>query len=96
VSGGESAEVGFEDIAGDDGEVPVISCDTLQAGDQGGIEFHRDDRRTCRQEMLGHLTMTSTNLDPAEIVPGSDRVSLHAVGRDPDSAGNLFAPSRIA
>jgi len=96
ASGGEGGEVEFEDVAGNDGEMGMFVREALEAADERGIEFDGDDGSAAAEEMLGHFAVAGADFEPEEIFGRELRGALHAMGRDADRAGDLFAPIGVA
>jgi len=68
ATGGESGEIGFEDVTRNDGEVRMGLGQSLQSRNQGFVEFDGDYGSAGLHEMLSHLAVTGTDFDPAEVL----------------------------
>ena len=71
----DRGEVGFEDVAGDDGKISRFFCEMAQAGDERWIEFDGVNGSAGGEEVLGHFTVARTNFDPAMLIVPMNRGS---------------------
>lgn len=94
--GGQSSEIDFEDIGGNEGEIGIFVSETLKTGDERRIELDGDDGSATAKEMFGHFTMAGADFDPAVIAGCGLRGRLHAVRGHTNGAGNFFSPAGIA
>ena len=67
-AGRERAQVGIEDVTGNDGEIRVLTGEILQALDERRVEFDRIDGNAAADEILGHFPVACANFDPAVIL----------------------------
>jgi hypothetical protein len=65
VSIGESGEIGFQNVAGNDREIREFFRESLEARQEHCIQFDRINGRTSGSEMLGHFTVACANFNPA-------------------------------
>ncbi len=105
AAGSDSGDVGFENVAADDGEIGELFCEMPQAGQERRIDFDGVDGGAGSGEVLGHFTVPRTNFDPAMLVTPMNRGSQttlvpgkrrDGMGRNANGARNLFAPMKIA
>ena len=65
ASSGESSEIGFQDVAGNDREIREFFRKALEARQEQRIKLDRVDGRTSGSEMLGHFTVARSYFNPA-------------------------------
>jgi len=103
AAGGNRSDVGFESVAGNDGEIGKLFCEMAEAGEERRIDFDGVDGSAGAEEVLGHFTVARTNFDPAMLVPMNrdSQTTLvvsernHGMRRDANGARDLFAPVEI-
>lgn len=93
AAGGESGEIGFEDVSANDIEMGKLLGETAQAWEQTGIHFDGMDGIAGSEKVFGHFAVPRTDFDPAvEVVLWKGN---GGVGRDTDGACDFFAPVEI-
>ena len=65
ASSGESGEIGFQNIAGNDREIREFFREALEARQEQRIKLDRVNRRTSGSKMLGHFTVAGADFNPA-------------------------------
>ena len=93
AAGGDGGEVGFENVAGDDGEIGEFFRVVAKAGDEFRVEFDGMDGSAGDEEVLGHFAVTGADFDPAVLVIAGERNG--GMRGDADGAGDLLAPVEI-
>ena len=58
AAGSDGSEVGFENVARNDGEIGELFCEVAQAGEESRIDLDGVDGGAGGEEKLGHLTMS--------------------------------------
>ena len=95
-AGSERAQVGFEDVAWNDGEIRVLGGESLKPRDERRVELDRINRNAAADEIFGHFSMASANFNPAIILSSRICGNFHAVCGDAYRAGDFFAPAGVA
>jgi len=57
AAGSDGSEVGFENVAGNDGEIGELFCEVAKARQERRIDFDGVDRCAGAKKVLGHLTV---------------------------------------
>ncbi len=58
AAGSDGSEVGFENVAGNDGEVGELLCEVAEAREERRIDFDGVDGSAGGKKVLGHFTVS--------------------------------------
>ncbi len=103
-AGGDGGEVGFENVAGNDGEIREFLREAAKARDESGVEFDGVDGSARGEEVFGQFTVAGADFDPAVLIVPMNRGSQttlvaregkHGMRRNADGARDLFAPVEV-
>jgi len=90
TTGGDSANVGFEDVAGNDGKSGVSLRKVAKSTKKSRVELDGVDRGASSEKMLGHFPVTGAEFNPAMLIVAGQRHG--GVRRNADGPRDLFAP----
>ena len=57
ATGGDGGNVGFKNVAGDDGEIGELLCEMAKARQERRVQFDGVDGSAGGEEVLGHFTV---------------------------------------
>src|SRR5215470_1575811 len=89
----EGGEVGFENVAGDDGQLRELFRETAKAAGEPLIQFDGRDRATSCEEMARHFAVAGADFEPAVLIVFGQRD--RAMRGDADGPSDLFAPVEV-
>ena len=93
AASGERGEIGFENVARDDGEIRELLGETAQPGDELRIELDGINGIPLSKQMASHFAMAGADFDPAMLlVPREGHCGMR---RDANRASDLFAPVEV-
>src|SRR5438552_3982998 len=92
AAGSDGSEVGFENVAGEDREIREFLRQVAKARGERGVDFDGVNGSASGEEVLGYLTMTRTDFDPAMLIVARERNG--SMTRNAEGASDLFLLAR--